>query len=68
MAEFGKIIKERRESMGLNQQELAEKSGVTPRTIYSIETDKANPTYDVLVRVLNVLGLELMIDSKKIEA
>ena len=52
-------IKERRQLLGITQQDLADISGVGLRTIKQIEVGKANPSLSTLVCVLNVLGLEM---------
>jgi transcriptional regulator with XRE-family HTH domain len=65
MQDFGEQIRLRRKSLKINQQELANRARVTPRTIYAIEMNKANPTLDVLMRILEELDLEILIDNKK---
>lgn len=51
-------IKERRSLLGITQQDLADISGVSLRTIKEIETGKGNPAVNTLVKILDVLGLE----------
>ncbi len=53
-------IKERRVLLGLTQQDLADISGVGLRTIKLVESLKGNPSIDVLSRLGNALGLELV--------
>ena len=38
------IIKERRKELGLSQEELAKKCGVTRQTVNAIENNKYDPT------------------------
>lgn len=38
------IIRERRKELGLSQEELAKKCGVTRQTVNAIENNKYNPT------------------------
>ena len=61
---FYKKIKERRQLLGISQEELAEISGVGLRTIKQIETNKANPSLKTLTKLLDVLGLELELKLK----
>jgi transcriptional regulator with XRE-family HTH domain len=64
---IGTIVQRRRIELALNQQDLAEMSDVTIKTLYAIESNKGNPTIEVLRRVLDVLGLEIKIQIKSME-
>jgi transcriptional regulator with XRE-family HTH domain len=55
-------FKEIRKSLGLSQVELASLSGVSLPTIQNIEAGKANPSLDVLLKLLDALGLRLKIE------
>ena len=57
-------IKERRQLLGITQQDLADISGVGLRTIKQIEVGKANPSLSTLVCILDVLGLEIGLNIK----
>ena len=48
-----------RESRGLSQKALAEKSGVPRPTIAHLESGQANPTLSVVVRVAQALGVSM---------
>ena len=63
--EIGQIIQIRRNSLSLNQGDVAEMTGITSKTIYLIENGKGNPSVDTLKKILEVLGLDLFIDTKK---
>lgn len=63
--EIGQIIQKRRDSLSLNQGDLAEMTGITSKTIYLIENGKGNPSVDTLKKLLAVLGMDLFIDIKK---
>ena len=65
--DIGKIVYQRRNELSLNQQDLAEMAKVTIKTIYAIETNKGNPTIEVLKRVLHVLGLTINVQIKAVE-
>jgi y4mF family transcriptional regulator len=62
--EIDKLIKERRSQLGINQQDLADVSGVGLRTIKQIETGKGNPSLKTLTTLLDVLGMELVVKIK----
>jgi len=64
---IGKIVQERRNELGLKQQDLAEMADVTIKSIYAIENNKGNPTIEVLSKVFNVLGLEIKVQIKSVE-
>lgn len=58
-------IKERRKTLGVSQVELSELSGVGLRTIKGLESGKSNPTIKTVEELLDVLGLELVVKTKK---
>jgi len=59
-------IKERREILKITQESLADLSGVGLRTIKQLEGGKGNPTYNTLQEIADVLGLELVLQVKKL--
>ncbi len=61
-----KQIKERREMLKITQENLADLSGVGLRTIKQLEAGRANPTYRTLEEIADVLGLELVLQVKKL--
>lgn len=63
---IGSSIKERRKSLGLGQNDLAELSKVSLHTIVKIERGQGNPTISILHRVLEVLGMELSVNMKSV--
>ncbi len=65
--DIGKIVENRRKFLGVCQEDVAEMCGVSSKTIQKIENDKANPTFQTLQKILNVLGMEIIIDIKKTE-
>lgn len=64
-AEIGQTIKHRREFLNLRQEDLAEISGVTVRTIHVVESGTGNPSIETLNKLAEVLGLELIIHVRK---
>jgi len=51
----------------ITQKHLAELSGIGLRTIKSIETGNGNPTLGTIMKIIEILGLEINITVKKIE-
>ena len=64
-AKIGHIIQQRRDFLAIKQEDLSEMTGITSKTIYLIESGKGNPSIDTLNKLLDVLGLEISIDIKK---
>lgn len=58
-------MEQRRQSLGLKQEDVAEMSGVTVRTIYKIEQGTGNPALQTLHKLCEVLGLEITVDIRK---
>ena len=64
--ELIKTIKERRDSLQITQDTLAELSGVGLRTLKQFESGKGNPTLHTLQRIADVLGMEVSLTLKKV--
>ena len=64
MEEIGKQIAERRKKKGLSQQDLAEISGVSPRTINAVEQGTANPSINVLSKMVKPLGFVVTLSER----
>jgi transcriptional regulator with XRE-family HTH domain len=62
--ELIKMIKERRESLQVTQETLAELSGVGLRTVKQFESGKGNPTLITLQKLGDALGLEITLKVK----
>ncbi len=43
----------------MSQEELAEKMGISPKYLSSIERGKENPTLDTFVKLADSLGIEI---------
>jgi y4mF family transcriptional regulator len=67
MEELGKHIRERRNQLGITQLDLADLAGISANTLYKIERGQANPTLQVLVKLVDVLGMEFKLAVKKPE-
>lgn len=57
LVEIGETIRKRRQLLGLLQPQLADISGINRRTIQLVESGKANPTIETLVKIADPLGL-----------
>lgn len=66
--ELVKTIKERRESLHVTQESLAELSGVGLRTLKQFESGRGNPTLLTLQKLSDVLGLEVCLKTKNVIA
>ena len=62
---FGQIVREKRNAIGLKQDELSLRSGVAIKTIHSIELGKGNPAMKTIIRLFDTLSLELLIVASK---
>ena len=65
--EIGKAIKDRRKKLGVNQQTLADLAGVAVNTVVAIERGEGNPHLATLLAILDTLGLQLDINTKRLE-
>lgn len=65
--EIGRIIKERRKHLGVNQQTLADLAGVGINTLVAIERGDGNPQLSTLFTILETLGLEADIHLKTLD-
>ena len=63
---IGEQIKLRRKELRITQPDLAEIAGVSVNTLYKIERGEANPTLEVLEKLLDVLKLEILIRVKQL--
>ena len=52
-------IKEARVALGLSQQELADKAGVSRQTIHAIEKGDYNPTIRLCITICRILNKTL---------
>jgi len=58
-------LKERRETLRLTQETLAEMAGVNVRTLKQFERGKGNPTLETLQKLADIVGMELVFQVKK---
>jgi transcriptional regulator with XRE-family HTH domain len=65
VGEIGQLVIRRRELLRLRQEDLSEMSGVAIKTIHLIEKGSGNPSMATLEKIATILGLELMLQIKK---
>jgi transcriptional regulator with XRE-family HTH domain len=63
--EIGKVIKERRALLGISQQDLSDFSGVGISTVKDLERGKGNTSIETLKKILDVVGLEMVLQVKQ---
>lgn len=64
LKEIGLEIKKRRKYLSITQQDLAEITGISRRSLQYIESGKMNPSVEQLEKILKALGLEIIIRTK----
>ena len=63
--DIGKVIKERRALLGISQQDLSDYSGVGISTVTDLERGVGNPSIETLKKILDVVGLEIILQVKQ---
>jgi y4mF family transcriptional regulator len=65
MNEIGKIVKETRKKLGLDQRTLALYAGVSTKFISELESGKETVQMDKVIAVLKVFNYKLSVESEK---
>ncbi len=65
--EIGSEIKKRRIFLKITQQNLAEITGISLRSLQYIEKGQMNPSIEQLEKILDAIGLEIVIRTKSNE-
>ena len=63
---FGCFIAERRKSLNVNQRDLARICGISEHALCNLERGAGNPTFDLIEKTLEALGLEIRLQPKKL--
>jgi len=63
---LGETYKLRRKDLRITQPHLAELAEVSVNTLYKLERGTGNPTLDTLIKVADIMGLELTLKVKRI--
>ena len=54
------VIKSRRKTLSISQQDLAEMAGIGLATLKDIEREKGNPSMATVSKIMEVLGMEIV--------
>ncbi|MGM0934587.1 MAG: helix-turn-helix domain-containing protein [Bacteroidota bacterium] len=65
MQKIGELIQQRRDHLRITQKQLADMADVGINTLYKIETGQANPTFESLQKITDILGMEITLQVKK---
>jgi len=65
--DIGEFIAKRRKALRINQRELADLCGVSEHALGNLERGVGNPTFDLMCRICDVLGLEIKLTPKMLE-
>ena len=60
------MVKEHRGVLGISQLDLAEMAGISLATVKDIERGAGNPSMKTVARILEVLGLEMQFQIRKV--
>ncbi|MBO4574742.1 MAG: helix-turn-helix transcriptional regulator [Bacteroidales bacterium] len=64
MIRIGKVIRDRRKQLGVNQQTLSELAGIGINTLLAVERGEGNPQLSTMLAILDTLGLQFEIKLK----
>lgn len=59
------VMKSRRKTLSLSQQDLAEMAGIGLSTIKDIERGHGNPSLATVSKILETLGMEMIIQVRQ---
>jgi len=62
---IGATLKKRRKELSITQPHLAELAKVSTNTLYKLEREQGNPSFEVLNKLAEVLGMELILRVKR---
>lgn len=63
---IGEVIKARRKELGITQPHLAELAQLSTNTLYKLERGQSNPTLQVLEKLADVLGMDVVLQVRKV--
>lgn len=64
METIGKNIRERRLQLNITQQTLADLAEVSINTLVAIERGTGNPSLSTMIKIFDILGLEIKVQLK----
>ena len=62
---IGTVIKERRALLRISQQDLSDYSGVGISTVKDLERGVGNPSLQTLQKILDVVGMDMVLQVKQ---
>jgi len=65
VTKIGQAIKNRRKELNITQPHLAELAQISVNTLYKLERGQGNPSLDILIKLSDILGMELKLEVKK---
>jgi y4mF family transcriptional regulator len=63
---LAQTMKSRRKTLGISQQDLAEIAEVSLATVKDIERGRGNPSLRTVQKILDVLGMEINYQVRKV--
>ena len=63
LSEIGAVIQSVRKENGLTQEQLADLTGISERTLRSMESGQGNPSFSAVVSTASVLGIKVMVEK-----
>ena len=60
LMDIAQVIKRRRKTLAISQQDLAEIAGIGLATLKDIERGKGNPSLATVSKIMEVLGMEIV--------
>lgn len=60
------VIVKRRKMLSVSQKELADLAGVSLHSIINLESGRGNPTLQLLLMVVEVLGMKMQLEVKDV--
>ena len=67
MDNFASIIRQRRDELALNQEQVAQRSGVSVSAYTKYENGRNEPTWGKALAILSALGLEVQLGGATIQ-
>ena len=64
--DLAQTMKSRRKTLGISQQDLAEIADVSLATVKDIEREHGNPSLRTVQKILDVLGMEINYQVRKV--
>lgn len=65
MKDYRKILKHKREKLGISQHKLAEQLGITQTFLSEIERGRKNPSLEVFFQLCDALEIRLFPDERE---